>query len=56
MKLKKRKMTVLEGLKRYMKKFGVSVVDLDWKKLGEHKISMPKLLRWELKNGIKDRS
>jgi hypothetical protein len=41
-------MTLLQGLKKWMKEHKVSVVDLDWDMLNKHNISMTKLLRWEL--------
>jgi len=45
----KKKLTVYGELKEAMLANKWSVVDLNWKTLRKHKISMPKLLKWELK-------
>ncbi len=44
-----KKKTVLQGLKEYMLLKNLSVVDLNWNTLKKYNISMPKLLRWEMK-------
>ena len=43
------KPSVLSELKDAMLCHGISVVDLNWNMLRKHNISMPKLLKWELK-------
>jgi hypothetical protein len=41
-------MTLLPGLKKWMRQNDISVVDLDWEMLKKNKISMVSLLQWEM--------
>lgn len=44
------KETILSGLKKFMIIHNVSVIDLNWKILKKYRISMQKLLKWEMRN------